>query len=164
MKAQVWSVDVAFSMIIFVTALAFILFSIYTMNDILFSGNDIGEMNSAAIRISDSLVRLPGVPENWTATNIMVLGLARDDNVLDVVKVSRMIDLDYQTLRLSTGSGRYNIYIELDYINGSIVRDIYGRNVTAGIKPMQNSTHVSFSERYAVYGDSITKLRVFIWI
>jgi len=162
MKAQVWSIDTAFSIAIFLTALLMIFFSINTISNDIMINKELESINTLTLSISDALVRLPGFPKDWNRTTVRVLGLARDENILDEYKVSEMLDIDYDTLRVATGAGKYNIHISLFYINGSIAKDSYGRNITAGLLPT-NPDYISRMERYCIYRGELTKLRISLW-
>jgi hypothetical protein len=70
--------------------------------------------------ISDSLLRVPGMPEDWNRTNVRVLGLASEENVLNQTKVHNFVSMDYNKIRALLGIPNYDFYFQLTYSNDTI--------------------------------------------
>ena len=81
-KGQALSPDFLFSMSIFLVlvALSTVLWtSTYAKGS---SAKGIEELSLKAVDISESLVRSPGVPTDWTNETASIIGLAEEDHLL----------------------------------------------------------------------------------
>ena len=158
-KAQVWSMDFALSLTIFMSALLTVAFA---WNYI--SANSIGtqqmqELQLKALTLSDSLIRTPGIPVDWNETNVQVLGLASEENVLNVTKVRFLVNMsknDYNRMLGLMDIGFYDFYFEVEDLNGSMFE-----NTTTPVD--QNSPIIVPIERYTIYNGRIAKARFVIW-
>ena len=81
------------------------------------------EMENVAISISNQLIRGFGVPADWNQTNVVELGLAYRDNVLDSKKVSNFISLGKDKTKTILGIGNYNFIFQLRDINENILAE-----------------------------------------
>jgi len=162
-KGQVWSMDFAASVVIFSTALAMLLFAwLYITSQ---SGQQTMfiEMESAAMSASDSLVRQPGVPENWNSSSVTTIGLASSENVLNETKVSYFLDLENGTIKSLLGVGNYDFYFEVRYANGTLAQLFDGAWVAKGNYP-ENASIVVPSERYVIYMEKPAKMNFMLWV
>lgn len=158
-QAQVWSLDFAMSMLIFLTAFFSLIFAWNYMSTDVIQTQQMREMQLKGLTISDSLIRTPGIPFEWNGTTVQVLGLALDENVLNATKVKYFVDMsdtDYDRLRGLMDIGQYDFYLEVLDLNGTV----YG-NTTTPIDA-ESPTIVPI-ERYAMYNDRIVKLKLVIW-
>jgi len=150
-KAQVWSLDFATSLVIFMMVLIplfFIWSHVNTQNQeqMLFN-----EFESLALSVSDSLIRTKGLPEAWSPSDVSVIGLASEENVLNMTKVSYFLAMgssDYNRTRTIL-TGEYDFFFNLTDINGTS----YG---VIGSKP-ENRMFVPI-ERYCLYNERLVKL------
>jgi hypothetical protein len=162
MRAQVWSMDFAASVVIFSASLMLLLFAwTYT------SGQneqqvDAMMMENALMTASDALVRHPGTPEGWNATTVTSIGLASKDNVLDAGKVQSFLELDNSTIKALLGLGNYEFYFDVRYPNGTIASLPDGDQIIKGDYPSGAMTVIPV-ERYALYMERVAKMRLIAW-
>ena len=153
MKAQVWSLDFALSLIIFMTSL----FAVISVNAM--ENQEIKDLQMKVLALSDSLIRTRGIPADWNESGVKVIGLAEDENVLNVTKVVLFINMsvnDNDRLRGLMDIGLYDFYFEVKDINGTVYA-----NTTTPIS--MTSSIVVPIERYAMYDERIVKVRFIIW-
>lgn len=160
-KAQLWSLDFAIAIVIFITALTLMLFFFNYSTSQSVEQNEFIEMQKTALTVSDSLVRTPGHPSNWTASSVTIIGLAIEDNVLDENKILEFVNMGYETAR-SMLVGKYQFFFEMRALNNNIV-NINGTNITIGNIP-SNSTAVIPIQRYAILKGNITKVNFIVWV
>jgi hypothetical protein len=163
MKAQAWSMDLAASIVIFVTALALAMFALnYTMNQSHLQLQSV-MMENAAMSASDSLVRQAGVPQDWTAATVTTIGLASRENVLDETKLQEFLGLDGNTTKELLGIGNYDYYFDVRYPNGTIASLPGGQQITKGSYP-SSATAIIPAERHVIYMEDIARMRLILWI
>jgi hypothetical protein len=156
MKAQMWSFDLAISLVIFFLALISVVFAWNYMSGDIIEEQQLDRLQLKVLTLSDSLIRTPGIPANWNSSNVLVIGLADDDNVLNQSKVQEFASMDHETARSLLDMGAYDFYFEVADINGTIYE-----NTTV---PVGNqSSIVAPVERYALYNGRISKVRLVIW-
>ncbi|MCD6496503.1 MAG: hypothetical protein J7K54_04500 [Candidatus Aenigmarchaeota archaeon] len=155
MKGQVWSFDLAVSMIIFIGALASVVFAWNFMSTGAFESQEMKSLQLRALGISDSLLRTPGIPEDWNSSNVIVLGLATD-GLLDRQKVEQFISMDHNKTRQLLDLGGYEYYFEVSDINGTVYN-----NTLPSISP--DAKIIVPSERYATYEGRAVKVSFVIW-
>ncbi len=153
MRGQIWSLDFSVSIVIFLIVLIpFMLIwgYMYAENE---EKRMFDDMETRAMSISDSLVRLGGVPDDWNATSVEVIGLASEENVLDPGKVSSFDSMNYSHVR-EVMTKRYDYYLRISDINGSVYLE-------KGSLP--SDTTIVPVERYANYNDRIVRLQLYLW-
>lgn len=158
-KAQVWSLDFALSLMIFMSAL---FATVFAWNYI--SANTAGtqtmhELQAKALALSDSLIRTPGLPQDWNESTAQVIGLAEDENVLNIAKVRSFVNMsddDYDRLKGLMDIGFYDFYLEVVDLNGTVFE-----NTTTPVD--QSSLTVVPVERYVIYNGRVAKVRFVIW-
>lgn len=79
------------------------------------------EMENLAISITDQLIRNFGIPGDWNKTNVMVIGLAKEDNVLDSEKVTNLINLEKDKTKTLLAVRNYNFIFRLRNISENIL-------------------------------------------
>ncbi len=150
-KGQVWSLDFITSVVAFLIVLIPLFFiwsylNIQNQQQILFD-----EVETLTLSISDALVRTKGLPLDWNTTNVDMIGLASQENILNATKVSYFLNMgnnDYNRTRAIL-TGGYDFFFNLTDINGSS----YG---TIGSKPPNRMTVPI--ERYCLQRQRIVKL------
>jgi hypothetical protein len=151
MKGQVWSLDFITSIVAFLIVLIPLFFiwsyvNIQNQQQIIFD-----DVETSTLSISDSLIRTKGSPEGWNTTNVKIIGLASEENVLNSTKVSyffTMGNTEYNRTR-TVLTGSYDFFFNLTDINGTVHGII-------GNKPVDRMTVPI--ERYCLYNERITKL------
>ncbi|MBU0530420.1 MAG: hypothetical protein KKC05_02000 [Nanoarchaeota archaeon] len=160
MRGQIWSVDFVVSAIIFFTVL-FLVILVWNYTSV--QGSEVlalKNMQSAAMKTSDALIRTGGLPDDWNGTNVYVIGLADGDNILNQTKVLRFINTPYSKAK-SLLTGEYDFYFEMLHLNGTVINES-GTNLTTGAVIIDPVVVVPV-ERYVLYRDEITRLRLIVW-
>lgn len=160
MKGQIWSADFVASAVIFFTVLFLVIFVWNYSNVQSAESLELKQIQTTAIETSDSMIRTGGLPDNWDSSNVRVIGLADDENILNKAKVISFINVPYSQARALL-TGKYNFYFELTYVNGTIIKDS-GNNLTAGLQPL-NERFVVPIDRYVVYEDKPARMRLIVW-
>ncbi len=155
-KGQIWSFDLALSLLIFFTAMLSMLFAWSYMSSDIAETRQIKTMQLRALTVSDSIIRTPGIPLDWNESNVEVIGLASSDNTLVTSKVDSFMAMEYGKARALLGVSPYDFYMEIKDINGTIYK-----NTTLPISG--DADFVVPAERYAVYRGRIIKLRFILW-
>ena len=161
MKAQMWSLDFIVSMMIFMTVvIALMFFWSYASLQV---GEQItlDRLQDTAITVSDLLVRSPGVPEDWTLSTVTIIGLAREEKVLDPGKVYEFTRIPYSTAQKLLRVAPHNFYLEILTPNGSVVT-VNNTLVTAGSLPASARTVVPIS-RFVLLDGEIVRLNLQLW-
>ena len=158
-KGQIWSMDFTVSLMIFLTALFSVMFAWNYISLDTLETQTMKDMQLKALALSDSLIRTPGLPSDWGQGDVQVVGLAREENVLNATKVDYFVSMsiyDYDRLRGLMDIGFYDFYFEVSDINGAVYQ-----NTTI---PISNTSVIVVPiERYAVYNDRIVKVRFIMW-
>ena len=162
MRAQAWSMDFAASVVIFITALAIAIFALnYTLNQNQ-SQIEMNMMENAAMSASDALVRQPGIPEDWDSSDVITLGLASQENILNESKLQNLLSLDNNTIKSLLGISNYNFYLEVRYANGSLASLPTGEGIVKGDPPSDASMVIPV-ERHVIYMGEIARMRLVLW-
>ena len=148
MKAQIWSFDFAISFLIFFLILVPTLFLFNYIIEQEISQRSLDEIETKALAISDSIVRTAGNPADWNATTVRSIGLAQQENILNITKVEYFMGMNYDTVKAVMTDG-YDFNLTIKDLNGTV----YG---TVGTNPV-NKTTVPV-QRYAKYGDRVVSV------
>ena len=76
---------------------------------------DLQQACRKAMRISDYLIRNPGVPEYWSVGNVVMPGFASSDHILNITKIKMFQEIPYNEERDLLGLGTYNFLINISY-------------------------------------------------
>ncbi len=156
-KGQLWTLDMALSMIIFMSAMLMLLFAWSYISADTVESQELKEMQFRSMTLSDSLIRTPGIPADWNESTVKVIGLAYDDSMLDGPKVDEFLNMSYAKARSLLGIQPYEFYFEIKDINGTLYK-----NSTLAID--SDSSIVIPSERYAVYRERVVKVLLALWL
>ncbi len=154
--------DFAASMVIFSTALLVVFFAwsyATQQNQQQLSYNI---MENAATSASDSLVRHPGLPEDWNETTVLSIGLAASENVINESKAESFLKIDDYTIKKLLGIGNYDFYFEIRYDNGSLAYTPSGQALQKGMYPTTASVIIP-AERHVIYMDRIANMMLLVW-
>ena len=160
MKAQLWSLDFAASVVIFFFAVGLLIFFFNHYVSQSYEQSEFIEMQEIAIKTSDALVRFPGIPSDWGANNVTTLGLASQENVLDSGKLTAFISMDVEKARTLL-VGPYQFYFELSYLNDTIAQ-VNGTNATIGALPTAANVTVPIT-RYVIYENQFAQAQLIVW-
>lgn len=159
-----WSLDFAVSVVIFAFVVSIVVFAWNYSTQNSMDQVNFNILQNDVMMISDSLIRVSGLPEDWNDTNVQVIGLADEENVLNSTKVLRFIGLDYGFTKSILGIGNYDFYFDIRYPNNTIM-EISGTTLTKGIHPVgQDSRIVVPVERYVILNGNVGKMEFFLWI
>src|SRR3990167_2132005 len=139
-KAQVFTTDAVFSIILFVVILIFML-SVWNLYSQKLQEQHINsEIELLALQIADILVSSPGAPNNWeeivviqnssenasnlNSTSIVTLGLANQDRKLSLAKTSVFFGFDYLILKELFNVERYDLQVRLMELNGTTLKQV----------------------------------------
>lgn len=136
-RGQLFTSDFAISAFVFVILLNIGVFTYnmaYEQQD-RFGPQD--RMQQAASQAASLLVRTPGYPDNWTAGDVDIIGLAEPDHVVQDAKVQELQSLSYGELLRGTGTEAFQVHV-------NITAGSY--NETAGNVPV-NATDIVTARR-----------------
>ena len=108
LRGQVWSMDFVASVTVFFLVLTVLFF---TWEYTTFQNTDqmiFNEMENKALMLSDPLIRTRGLPEYWNDSNVEILGLASEENVLNESKLLILVGMDYGNVKSLLGISSYN--------------------------------------------------------
>jgi len=158
-KAQLWSLDFVMSLLIFLSAMLAVMFAWSNISMNAAETRQLKELQLKALTLSDSLIRTGGLPEDWNEGDVVVIGLAQEENVLHATKVDRFFNLsdsDYGRARGLLNMGLYDFLFEISDMNGTVFRNT---SVPIGA----DAEVIVPVERYCLLGDRIVKVRLTIW-
>ena len=162
-KAQLWSTDFSISVVIFFSVMMLVVFAWSFVGYQNQQRINFNEMENTAHIISDSMVRTAGEPISWNQTNVETIGLASDENILNMDKVDYFINMSYAEIVSKLGV-QGNLYFELRDISGNVIQNLNGDNITKGTYPTASATMVVPVERYCIYDDEVATLRLIMWV
>ena len=162
MKAQVWSLDFAASIVIFLTAIIVAMFALNFTISQNRQQTEFNIMENAAMSVSDSLVRQPGIPGDWNRTTVTTVGLASQENILNETKLGEFLAMDNDTAKILLGIGNYQFYFEVRYVNGSLASLPEGGLISKGVYPSE-ATIVIPVERYVLYMEKPARMQLILW-
>ena len=162
MKAQVWSLDFAASVVIFLTAIIVAMFALnFTMAQNA-QQTEFSIMENAAMAASDSLVRLPGIPEDWNRTTVTTIGLASQENMLNETKLAELMAMDNDTVERLLGLGNYRLYLEVRHVNGTLATLPAGGQISKGEYP-SDAAFIIPVQRYVLYMGKPSRMMLILW-
>jgi len=164
-KGQVWSFDFAVSVVIFFTVVSMVLFSWNYIGAKHVEQMIFNEMESVTVGISDSLIRTTGYPEEWNKTNVQIIGLADEENILNQTKIQYFVNMSYDSIRATLGIMNYNFYLGIRYLNDTII-EMDGTDLEVGEHPASysNSTMIVPIERYMLFDHKVASLMFILWV
>lgn len=112
---QVFSYDFIISAMVFLFFFSTFFFVWDYLNRQMAAQSELNDIQGRAALLSDVLVRTGGYPPNWTAGNVESIGLASEENVIDLGRLSALNATDYSAARDAMGLGqRYSLYLGLN--------------------------------------------------
>jgi len=112
-RGQTFTVDFIASLLVFIA----ILLTVNALWAHILSDSEYarqrGESAALTAAIADGLVRSPGSPEDWTASDVESAGFVGSEAlVLDARKLSEFLNADYETQRAALSTGGYGFRLE----------------------------------------------------
>ncbi|RLI90509.1 MAG: hypothetical protein DRO89_05745 [Candidatus Altiarchaeales archaeon] len=185
-KAQVLSGEfiLASAIFLFVLTSIFLLWSTTTRN--IAESEIMYEMDEVATNAIEKLIRTSGYPDDWESIppieidNVSALGLATESRILDKEKVLKFLYImsntssdnpcnlsspetisNYECNKHFLGIGRYDFYLDITYLNGTIV-NIKGKSCTTGLIP-GNTEYMLTKRRNALLDGDIVKVTLTVF-
>ena len=115
--------------------------------------------------IGNSLIESRGYPENWNHTNVERIGLCEYRGIINSNKLMEFSMIDNETLKEATEAGKYNVLIDIKYLNGSTI-NISGNMTKIGVSQPENISEISnvFVLRdYVLYNQERVIVEVTSW-
>jgi hypothetical protein len=164
-KGQVWSFDFAVSVVIFFSVVVMILFSWNYTTAKHTEQTVFNEMESKAVSLSDSFIRTSGYPEEWNSSNVQIIGMADEENVLNETKILQVVGMPYDTIRATMGIMNYNFYLGIRYLNETVI-NMNGTDLECGLDPSlySNSTMIVPIERFMLFDHKVASLLFILWV
>ena len=163
-KAQAWSFDFMASVTIFFLILVVLFFvweytAYQNADQMIFN-----DMENRALNTVDTIIRVKGFPEYWSESDVEIIGLASEENVLNESKIVMLVNMDYDEARRILGISGYNFFFQLLYLNGTQSYS-NGTALMTGIDPtgLSNSTAVVPIERYILFDHRVARLSFILW-
>ncbi|MFC2143497.1 hypothetical protein ACFLQN_03795 [Candidatus Aenigmatarchaeota archaeon] len=149
-KGQIVSMDVLFAFMIFLIAIAFLMALWESRIDRLVENNDRNHLETLSLEIADRLIRTGGFPVDWETdpNNLITIGLASNDRIIDEEKLEAFFNLDYNTTRNLLNTMGYEFYFEF-------------AGFTKGIYPV--SEEIIFTQRIAIYDNEAELMSFYLW-
>ena len=171
MKAQIWAIDFATSVIIFAIGIVVVLFAFNGLADSTGQELESSRMQDRALEVTESFVRTAGLPLGWTSSDVTAIGLAQEynetdastgvrENVLDSSKVLAFVspNLDYNKSKAIMDISNYEYYFWMEHINGTQV-SLQGVDIVKGTN-FASARNVVIVERHVILSEVIMKLEL----
>jgi len=96
-----------------------------------------------------------GYPKKWNSSNVTIIGLAKDLNVIDQRKFIELMKIDNYTLPNMLGIPDFKVFINLTKTNDRTIN-------STGLRPiLPNTSAVIMS--YVVFNNTLSRLYVTVW-
>lgn len=160
-RGQLWSLDLAASVFIFLVVLVALLFAWSQVNEESQLQVRLRRMESKALDMSDALIMTPGSPADWSLADVEVIGLSQEEGMLNASKVLSFIGMEYEQAKLKLGAGIYEFYFRLRDENNQTLQ-IDGMPAEAGSYPSDAELVVP-AERYVVVDGTPATMEFMLW-
>lgn len=175
-KAQVFSGEFLMAYFIFMIVLTLTLFLWSHTTREIRKVDDFRVIEERAVDVGEQLLRTTGYPKNWTAQDVITIGLANESRTLDGGKLQTFILMmdpslynnscsgnisNYNCSKYLLGLGQYHFYFTMTDLNGTLV-DVEGSQAITGVNPV-NEANVLTITRTAIYDEIIVKIIITVW-
>ncbi len=164
MRGQAWSLDFVTSVTIFFMILLVLFFvweytSYQHTEQMMFN-----DMEERALGTVDTIIRVQGYPPQWSPSNVEILGLAMEENVLNQTKLIHFVGMDYQEAKRLLGIPGYHFYFRVGHLNGTLA-ELEGVPLETGLDPTSytNSTVIVPVERYVLFDHRVARIKFMLW-
>ena len=97
----------------------------------------------------------PGYPSSWNATNVQIVGVAKNLDVIDSGKFIELMKIKNETLGELLGAPQYNIFINLTSLGGVTIN-------STGLRPVNYNISAGVLS-FVSFNNTISKLYVAVW-
>jgi hypothetical protein len=163
-KAQIISIDLIISVIIFIILISFVFLTISRYQTSINENIASQDINVKALQISDLLVKSSGEPSNWEddVSKLNTIGLASRDRSLHISKITEFLELDYNLTKEKFNVETFDFYFALKELNGALV-EIDDDNIEKGLSAGLNATNVVTIKRIVLYGGNEKRVEFTLW-
>lgn len=112
------SFDLASAILVFLFMLFFLFSSWSTNVDNWNKWQRTAELEQRSQAVAKVLTESPGFPRDWNSTDINVVGLALQSNVLSSQKIAAFVVMDYNTARQKLNIMAFDFWVEIVADNG----------------------------------------------
>jgi len=135
LKAQVNAIDLVLAISIFMLIMG--LFEVTWQGSVSRAAPTEDELSLRSYHVANTLLESGGYPEDWNSSDVQVLGLCDERNVINKNKLAKllvMLGSDYSRAKGLLGVGANDIYINVTDLSGDIIY-VNGVRASAGIVP-----------------------------
>lgn len=160
-KGQVVILDLAIALIIFMSAMVFIVLTYQNGITKLDRETRYNSWVLESYGITDLLIKSEGYPQDWNASDVVVIGLASADRVLSTDKITRFTLLEYNKTKQLLGISGNEFFLQ--------IRDVNNINLfEAGASPLEenpcNKTYESITtQRFAMWEEQRVLVYFTLW-
>jgi len=112
-------------------------------------------IEKAAYLTTFYLIDGPGHPANWNVSNVTIIGLAKDLNVIDQRKFIELMKIDNYTLPDMLGIPEYKVFINLTKTDDITIN-------STGLWPVRPNTSAVIMS-YVSFNNTLSRLYVTVW-
>ncbi len=121
------------------------------------------DMLLKGITVLDNLIESPGYPVDWNYENVERIGLCYDRGKIDSNKLKEFIKINETTLYNSLNTGKYNLFINLQYPNRTVFSVLDNETKIGNPSYGEETSEVIFLREYVVYENEKLILEVVLW-
>ncbi len=140
MRGQAVVTDVLIAMGLLVVFLAFLLYTLSYYQDKLRQDVSFNDATQKVMQIAEVLVTSPGVPVNWSSSNVVLPGLVDGERNVSYSKLVNFSVLSDAQIKDAFHIGGYNYSFQMNYQNGSTVLSfgeaIASRSLSVSVRRM----------------------------
>jgi len=112
-------------------------------------------IEKAAYLTTFYLIDGSGYPANWNSSNVTIIGLAKNLNVIDQRKFIELMKIDNNSLPVMLGIPEYKVFINLTKTDDRTIN-------STGLQPvLPNTSAVIMS--YVSFNNTLSRLYVTVW-
>lgn len=153
-KAQIGTTDLFIAISIFIISVIVLVSLWNKYNVILIENAENEEMFSLGMQATDLMVKSPGIPYNWTVSNVEVIGLANSDHNLSFSKVANLTQMSYNASKKLLKIASYDYVFRISTPNGTILVN-YGN--------MYSNANKVINVRRLVFYQNESILELILW-
>jgi hypothetical protein len=151
-SGQVFSTDIIFAFTVFIIMAVFLMSTWNFIFDVNKENNNRIRMELLCMQITEQLVMTQGLPINWERApeNVTMVGLAKDDRVIDIEKLEAFMSIDYNTTKEILKTFEYDYYLVIEEAG-----------YTKGVFP--SSDEITLTKRIVIYNNQPDTLVFYLW-
>ncbi len=154
-KGQVVTTDLIFAVVIAMTIMVVINSEWGTMLKSVGDSDSRMAVEKAAYLTTSYLIDGPGQPQNWNSSNVTIIGLTSNLDVIDQRKFIELMKIDNHTLPVMLGIPEYNVFINLTKTDDTTIN-------STGLYPILPDTSTVIMS-YVSFNNILSRLYVTVW-